>query len=480
MSAADDRARAGEARARACAATSSARRAAGAGELLAVERARRASARTEPPRAPPAAPRRSRRADAVEAESRRRRASRRRPPAAVAATRHRSSPPERAAPICSAGRRDDAGVRRCADDAAAAPSAAILEPVAARGARRDRRGVAADARAASRPRSAPARSAGCARRARNAVPGVGSARSGIVFVGEAPGADEDRRASRSSAAPASCSTDHQGDGRRASSSPACRSIARDGLHLQRAQVPAAREPQPAAARDRAVLALPACASSRRSSRASSAASASSPPSCWSASRARSAAMRGQDLPLPGRQADRDLPSRRVPAEPGLQAPGVGGHAAAGARVPGRLIGPSDLGDGAQRRRGHAMTDIDLAPAIAPGPRDRCRRRRSRPSARCSPRCCSTHEAVGRAVEMIDAVGLLPHRAPEDLRRDRRALQPQREGRPHHAVRGAAQARRARGGRRPGGARADPRVRHHHREPRAARQDRRARRRCCGS
>ncbi len=51
-------------------------------------------------------------------------------------------------------------------------------------------------------------------------------------------------------------------------------------------------------------------------------------------------------PLSRRQADRDLPSRGGAAEPGAQAPGVGGHAVAGARVPDGLTPPPG---GASRR-----------------------------------------------------------------------------------------------------------------------------------
>ena len=80
---------------------------------------------------------------------------------------------------------------------------------------------------------------------------------------------------------------HQGDGRRQAHSRRDAG-SQHGVHLQRAQVPAAGEPQPTAERDRDVLAVSRGASWRRSSRGSSAAWASSPPSCSSASREPSA------------------------------------------------------------------------------------------------------------------------------------------------------------------------------------------------
>ena len=77
--------------------------------------------------------------------------------------------------------------------------------------------------------------------------GAGNADADLMFVGEAPGAEEDRQGlpfvGRAGRAP-----DRAAGGDRA--------VARGRLHRQRPQVPAARQPRPAAGRDRVLPALP--------------------------------------------------------------------------------------------------------------------------------------------------------------------------------------------------------------------------------
>ena len=87
--------------------------------------------------------------------------------------------------------------------------------------------------------------------------GVGNPKADLMFVGEAPGADEDKqgdavRRPRGAAA----DEDHRGD----------RSAARRRLHRQRDQVPAAGEPQSGAGRSRARASRSCSGRSTRSSR----------------------------------------------------------------------------------------------------------------------------------------------------------------------------------------------------------------------
>ena len=130
------------------------------------------------------------------------------------------------------------------------------------------RGAGAHARAARRVRHertagrcstrSPRRSAATsragsrsARRRRTSCPARAARRASVVFVGEAPGASEDRRAGRSSAARASSWTPARGGGARA----------RGGLHHERRQGPPARQPRPEGRRGR-----PSPAVARRAAR----------------------------------------------------------------------------------------------------------------------------------------------------------------------------------------------------------------------
>ena len=100
---------------------------------------------------------------------------------------------------------------------------------------------------AATARSRPAPAARCMRRAPQAVFGAGNADADLMFVGEAPGAEEDRQGLPFVGRAGQLLNRAPGGDR---------DEPRRGLHLQRAQVPPARQPRPAAGGDRGLLALP--------------------------------------------------------------------------------------------------------------------------------------------------------------------------------------------------------------------------------
>ena len=333
-------------------------------------------------------------------------------------------------------------VRRGPEPAGLDERAATCHRIAP-GARHDRGG--------SRAR---ARNAGCARRRTKAVPGVGTGAQRDRVRGRGAGRRRRpaRRAVRRPRRPAARPRSSRPWTTR-SSFPACRSAARRSssatcssaghpriaircrtrsrscspyLRAPARRAPAAHHLLPRQVRRRA-------AGGRR--------------------RARSAGLRGQGLSLPGRQADRHLPPRGVPAEPELQAAGVGRHAAAGARVSIGLDPGRDPGRCQERRTEASMTDtISRAEHGLGGP---VPPQALEPSARCWRRCCSTAKrSVARSrwstrrsfyraahQKIFDAIVALYNRS------ERADLD--------HRVRGAAQARRPRSGGR--GSRRSPQI-----------------------
>src|SRR5256712_665411 len=219
----------------------------------------------------------------------------------------RARVPARRAPRAAAARSGGAGRRPRASHGRAGAPRGLLHPAGA--------GGAAPAGGAARsPRRLPALEARPAPQAPGVRRRQPARAPGVRGRGAGPRRGPAGRALRRARRPAPDRDHHQGDAAR----PQRR------LHRERHQVPAAGEPQPRARRGRELRALPPPPARADLPRGDRGARQVRGPDAAPDEGADHAAPRAL-VRLPRHQADADLPSRLPAAQPGRQAPGVGGH-----------------------------------------------------------------------------------------------------------------------------------------------------------